>query len=316
MVFDTGIDKSHPSFSSKSLLLPPEAGSYDDMDENGHGTLCAGIACGAELKGTYHLYKDGKSFECCGVAPNAKLGIWKAYNTNPKTQRSEFRQQLKLLTKYVQDNTSKNPPIDVLVIPSGMTSPHTDIHECIETLDYKGIIIVCSGSNDGAESNSIAYPARFDETICIGSNTPDYKPSKFSPEGEQMNFLAIGENIIGPKSKKCKRKSACLSEESSKKFLICSGTSFSAPAVGELICLILQTLKSNQGDLRIAEKLNHKFIVKLLKRLTNKKGKRRDDSYGYGAIDRKRLEKFFKSPTDVIKEMRDDKEIMPPAPIS
>ena len=314
MVFDTGIDWTHQSFSSKSkdmLLLLPEGGSYDDMDKKGHGTLCAGIACGGDLKGTL---KDGKPFVCCGVAPNAKLGIWKAHNANPETQRSEFRQELKSLTEYVQ--TFKKPPIDVLVIPSGMSIPFTEMHECIKTLDDKGIIIVCSGSNDGAVSNSIAYPARFSQTICIGSNTAGLNRSDFSPVGDKMDFLAVGEDIIGPRSKKCEKKSDSLSEDSSEMFLICKGTSFSAPAVGGLICLILQTLKSKQAVLRIDEKLNREFIVNLLKRLTNRRGEPKDREWGYGAIDRKRLEKFFKSPTEIIKEMRDNKDIMPPAPIS
>ena len=293
------------------LLLLPEGGSYDDMDKKGHGTLCAGIACGGDLKGTL---KDGKPFKCCGVAPNAKLGIWKAHNANPETQRSEFRQELKSLTEYVQ--TFKKPPIDVLVIPSGMSIPFTEMHECIKTLDDKGIIIVCSGSNDGAVSNSIAYPARFSQTICIGSNTAGLNRSDFSPVGDKMDFLAVGEDIIGPRSKKCEKKSDSVSEDSSEMFLICKGTSFSAPAVGGLICLILQTLKSKQAVLRIAEKLNREFIVNLLKHLTNRRGEPKDREWGYGAIDRKRLEQFFKSPTDIIKEMRDDKEIMPPASIS
>lgn len=148
----------------------------------------------------------------------------------------------------------EQPPIDVLVITSGIPYPDTMMHDCIKALDAKGIIIVCSGSNEGASSNSIAYPAGFEQTICIGSNKAKYRPSDFSPEGEEMDFLGIGESIIGPRSKRCKRKSDNLSEESSKKFLICDGTSFSAPAVGGLICLILQTLESNKEVLRIAEK--------------------------------------------------------------
>ena len=329
MVFDTGIDKSHPSFSSKSLLLPQ--GSCDDEDKSGHGTLCAGVACGVEKKVT--LKHGGKPLIVCGVAPNAKLGIWKARKKLPKDhkdleyQHSEFKKELKLLTEYVQRNTFEKPPFDVLVIPSGMPKPDTDMNKHIETLDGMGIIIVCAASNYGAESNGIAYPARFDETICIGSNTPGYKPSDFSPVGDKMDFLAIGENIIGPKSKnydpksekcvECERKSVCLSEESSKMFSIYKGTSFSAPAVGGLICLILETLKSNQRDLRIAEKPNRKFIKNLLKHLTNKKGGEPwDQRCGFGAIDPNRLKIFFDNPMHIIQDMRYANEIMSPAPIS
>ena len=319
MVFDTGIDESHPSFSLKSLLLPQvkdkdivvtKMENIDDIDKNGHGTLCAGIACGAELvKAT--LKHGGKSIKVCGVAPNAKLGIWKARNTEPKDQKTEFKNELKALTDYV--HKFAKPPIDVLVIPSGMPDDDLGMKECIETLDGKGIIIVCSGSNSGAVSESIEYPALYPETICIGSNTVYYKPSGFSPEGEGLHFLAIGENIIGPKSKrydpkskkcvKCERKSVCLEEKSSELFLICDGTSFSAPAVGGLICLILQTLKSNQELPRF--KLNRKFIVELLKRLTNKEGGEPwNKESGHGAIDCNKLKKFFQNPMGIIKDIK------------
>ena len=308
MVFNTGIDKSHPSFSSKSLLLPQDDGSYDDEDENGHGTFCAGIACGAELEATL---EDGISIKVCGVAPNAKLGIWKARNTVTQNQRSEFMAQLKSLTEYVQE---KKPPIDVLVIPCGMSNPDTDMKKHIERLDDMGIIIVCSASNYGLERNSIAYPARFPQTICIGSSTPYHEASVYSPEGDKMEFLGIGENIIGPKSKICKRRERggkrSLSEESSEMFLTCNGTSFSASAVGGLICLILQTLKSNQEVLRIREELNREFIVELLKRLTNTRGQPHHDRLGFGVIDGTRLKRFFKEPNDIIKEMRNDKVIV------
>ena len=311
MVFDTGIDKSHLSLSSKSLLLPQGDGSYDDMDENGHGTLCAGVACGDELEATL---EDGTLIKVCGVAPNAKLGIWKARNTITQNQRPKFIEELKLLTKYVQENTFEKPPFDVLVIPSGMSKPDPDMYKHIKTLDDKGIIIVCAASNHGLESNSIAYPARFPQTICIGSSTPYHEASVYSPVRDKMDFLAIGENIIGPKSKICKRRERggkrSLSEESSKMFLTCNGTSFSASAVGGLICLILQTLKSNQGVLRIREDLNREFIVGLLEYLTNTRGQLHDDHLGFGVIDGTRLKRFFKEPNHIIKEMRNDKVIV------
>ena len=311
MVFDTGIDMEHPSFEKKlendMLWLPQldeQSISCDDMNKNGHGTFCAGIACGCERKVTYKN-GTGRSFICRGVAPNAKLGVWKAYTKN---ERAEWIEELKLLTEYIID---KKPPVDVLVIASGILCPDTTMHEQIKQLDAKGIIIVCSGSNYGAKTNSIAYPAGFDETICIGSNNTKYKQSDFSPEGEGLDFLAVGEGIIGPRSKECKRERVdCLSKDSSDQFLIYDGTSFSAPAVGGLICLILETLKTNEKDLRIAEKLDRTFIVKLLKRLTNKKGLSRNDVCGYGAIDGERLQQFFKDPEHFIEQMRKDNEIM------
>ena len=76
MLFDTGIDWTHPSFASKGdklWLLQYKQHQPCGFDEDGHGTMCAGIACGDEY---------GKPVICRGVAPGAKLGIWKAYTLN------------------------------------------------------------------------------------------------------------------------------------------------------------------------------------------------------------------------------------------
>ena len=43
-------------------------------DSDGHGTLCAGVACGDPFQSTF----DGSIVMCRGVAPKATLVIWKA----------------------------------------------------------------------------------------------------------------------------------------------------------------------------------------------------------------------------------------------
>ena len=81
--------------------------------------------------------------------------------------------------------------LNVLVITSGFNNPNPVLQRHIKTLDNMGIIVVCSGSNDGAvNSNTITYPARCQETICVGFNDRDGEPCRSSPKGEEMDFLA------------------------------------------------------------------------------------------------------------------------------
>ena len=61
MMFDGDIDWDHPSFANKNN------DKLFDKNRDGHGTLCAGIACGYEFQNQYGI--------CCGVAPGAKFGM-------------------------------------------------------------------------------------------------------------------------------------------------------------------------------------------------------------------------------------------------
>ena len=279
MLFDTGIDWTHPSFASKGdklWLLQYKQHQPCGFDEDGHGTMCAGIACGDEY---------GKPVICRGVAPGAKLGIWKAYTLNGEAGNwaNQLAQLIDLIEKY-------NRSIDVLVIPSGFDNPIPELYEYIKKLDCLGVIIVCAGSNEGAvNSNNIAYPARYDETICVGSNDRNGGKSSSSPEGAAMEFLALGDLVFGPKS----GQNVAVQQ---------SGTSFAASALGGLICLILQVLKLCQ----VGVKLDRQLIVHVLKLLTNKNGEPRDTKRGYGAIAPDKLKHFFANPKHFIERLKMD----------
>ena len=154
-----------------------------------------------------------------------------------------------------------------------------------------GIIVVCSGSNDGAvNSNTITYPARCQETICVGFNDRDGEPCRSSPKGEEMDFLALGDNVYCPKCK-------------SAEMIMGSGTSFAAPALGGLICLIIQALESCKA-LPAGVKLDRQFIVHLLKLLTNEDRRPRDNKHGYGAIAPNELKEFFHNPKHFIDKLK------------
>ena len=304
MVFDTGIDKTHPSFASRknntSLWLPQEQlraqFTCDDKHELGHGTICAGIACGDKYTITD---KDGNKFTCRGVAPEAKLGIWK---TSIRESEKEWETEFKNLTEYMCTESNKQkPPVDVLVISSGHPDRNIVPRRCFKKLKKLGIIVVCAGSNDGdTKLENIAYPALYPETICVGSHNHQGKPSDFSPVGVEMDFLAPGEHIVGPKSKTCIiSKNQGLSKESHKYFLICKGTSFAAPALGGLICLILQALKESYYCPEVPPHIKCEFIKQVLISLTNQKSDSKvNNDIGYGVIAKDCLEKFFRIPKD------------------
>lgn len=65
-VLDTGIDREHPDFTHRDVVLPPGRVSHDG---HGHGTSIAALACGNRVSAEGIQY---------GIAYEAELHVWKA----------------------------------------------------------------------------------------------------------------------------------------------------------------------------------------------------------------------------------------------
>ena len=134
------------------------------------------------------------------------------------------------------------------------------------------MIVVCAASNHGHKfMQPIAFPARLGHVLCIGSHGTNGKPSPFSPVGQQIDFLAPGEGIAVPSNKIYQHYIA-----------IEYGTSFAAPAVVGLICLLLDYIKKNHNDLFQHFK-NHWVMKELLQEMSTSPGQATDDK-GFGAL--------------------------------
>jgi subtilisin len=65
-ILDTGLDFEHPDFAGRRLVSQSFVSGLDTPDGNGHGTFCAGVACGPEQPAGGPRY---------GVASGAELYI-------------------------------------------------------------------------------------------------------------------------------------------------------------------------------------------------------------------------------------------------
>ena len=81
-IIDTGIKMNRQSFASRELNTNffqfVGDSSLSNIDTNGHGTFCAGVACGDRVASNT---PDGLTVECRGVAPKATLVVGKAIET-------------------------------------------------------------------------------------------------------------------------------------------------------------------------------------------------------------------------------------------
>ena len=253
-MFDTGITYL-PSIIEKFERQLLQTHTQDCVDVDGHGTLCAGIACGVE-------YRDQElAVTYRGVAPGARLAIWKGF---------ELENSGKWLDQLIEMSQQLPQHVNVVVISSGIDGHNDRLETAIKRLINHNVIVVCSASNYGATIDlSVKYPAMYQETICVGAHDRYGQPCNFSPNSDRVDFLALGDNVIGPILKKPGEPK--------------NGTSYAAPAIGGLICLILEAVYVTCGD-QICKKIhNNRVMKKLLKKLATTEG----------VIDHEKLRMFF-----------------------
>ena len=296
-IVDTGIQMNCQSFASRKLNTNfYQFGSLSIIDTDGHGTLCAGVACGDPVESTF----DGSKVRCRGVAPKATLVVVKAYEGKrcsgvaPKAGKARSLwcgvEALQCLIQEIDKNDFK---LDVVVLSSGHADQIPGLDEAIKALDQRGVIVVCAASNEGAiDKEAICYPGRYRETICIGSHDQLGNRSSFSPVGDDMDFLALGEHVIGPKH--------------ADSLTQARGTSFAAPAIGGLICLILQAVADKRPD-KLKKIHTSNTMKKLLQKLTSEDPHNKQE--GYGSIKRDQVKNFFSDPAHFITRLEMDKSI-------
>lgn len=176
-VVDTGCDLDHPDL--KDNLVDGYDfinGSKSPIDDNGHGTHVAGtIAASNNKKGIV------------GVAPKCKIMPLKSLGANGEGNLKHICEAI----LYAADNGA-----DIITMSLG-TPSHAPIFQ--QTLGYakeRGCVVFCAAGNAGQNTN-IMYPAKYSETISVGSISNDYRISRFScSRGTELDFLAPGEDVI------------------------------------------------------------------------------------------------------------------------
>ena len=124
------------------------------------------------------------------------------------------------LATEIENLVEKRP--HVIVCSLGFDQFNLQLSKAVNKAINAGIIPVFSAGNVGhTGSNTISYPSRLGNVLCIGAHTWHGTSHSFRSVGREVDFLAPGEFMILGKYP-------------------VSGTSFAAPAVAAFIALILQ----------------------------------------------------------------------------
>ena len=280
-VLDSGINWTHPHFggekgslkcvydctSRKQRQVPAKDMKPLDWndpaaeDRFGHGAHVAGIIAGTHTARD----KDGKERVMCGMAPSAKLQIYKVLDNNGSGEDSWIIKALDHIFETNERagqivvhgvNLSLGGEFDVESFNCG----HTPLCVELRRLWRQGVVVVIAAGNEGWASlstsegdtlqanmgMSLGDPANLDEAIVVGSVHKErphtYGTSFFSSRGPtadgrmKPDCVAPGERILSVRND---ARSSAATATIEQLYTEMSGTSMAAPHVSGLLAAFL-----------------------------------------------------------------------------
>ena len=216
-VIDTGVDLDHPDL--KDNLLPgmnfvnKKKPPHDDA---GHGTHVAGIICAMN-----------NEIGMVGVAPKSKVVPIKVLDSKGSGD---------LITVSEGIRWAIEQGVDFITLSLGSPNPVQQVRKAIQLAESKGIITFCAAGNAG-KTRQIFYPANYPETIGIGSIDEDMDRSNFSCTGQDLDFLAPGNEIFSTVPESW--------------YAILSGTSMANPFAVGVAALLLSYNRSKGNKIKL-----------------------------------------------------------------
>ncbi len=177
-VLDTGIDLDHPDLSATgNVTFVP--GTVNGDDDNGHGTMVAGIIAALD-----------NDIVVIGVAPEAALYSVKVLDNNGDGAMSWILSGI----QWAVDNGMKVINMSF----SGSMEMPTTVIDALNNAYNAGIVNVAgagNGGNPSGEGNNVWAPARYSSVIAVGATDEQDARYSASSTGYQLELMAPGTNI-------------------------------------------------------------------------------------------------------------------------
>ena len=178
-IIDTGINLNHPDLKvsgGKSFV----AGVSSYTDDFGHGTHVAGI-----------IAAQDNGFGIVGIAPDAQIYAVKVLNNSGTGNQSDVVAGI---------NWAVEQQMDILNL--SITSPQGSylLEEALQKAYDQGVLIVAASGNYLTSTldrdGDVLFPARYPTVLAVGSVNRNLERSTFSYIGQDLEFVAPGEDIL------------------------------------------------------------------------------------------------------------------------
>jgi subtilisin family serine protease len=220
-VVDTGVKSSHPDLAGKVVdgynSLSDVEGIPASDDDNGHGTIVAGIAAAIGNNGT----------GVAGLDWNARIIAIKVFDASGTSGTST------VISRGIKKAADKGAQVINMSL-GGISSNGDPLFKdvCDYAYDDKGAVLVAAMGNikpeNGFHKDSVVYPAALPNVIGVGSVDRNDNLSSFSVQGSgghTVELVAPGEFIFS-------------TSYDGTGYTLGSGTSFATPLVSGLAALL------------------------------------------------------------------------------
>ena len=202
-VIDTGVDYNHPDLKGRTTKgFDYVNGDGDAMDDNEHGTHCAGSAAAG--------INDGG---VVGVAPNVTIVPVKVLDAEGSGSYASVANGI----IYAADEN-----VNVISLSLGGPSSSPTLESALRYARDKGILVVAAMGNEGDEVPQ--YPAAIPGVMAVGATNSKDEIAYFSSRGSHISVAAPGDLIM-----------SCIPGGKYERF---SGTSMACPHVAGLAALV------------------------------------------------------------------------------
>jgi len=235
-IIDTGIDYTHPDLGNCTTdeFLNGQCDKViygydfynndtDPMDDNGHGTHCAGIV--------------GANGTLKGVAPGVKFLAYKVCSSSGSCPNSAILSAIENATLYGAD------VISMSLGGSGYAdNPFT---EAIDNAIANGTVVVIAGGNSGSDYDTIESPGATISAITVGASDKSDNIASFSSRGfayySNGSIAGIKPDVLAPgvDINSTVPTGSCENCDPSG-YKVLSGTSMATPHVAGVVALLKQ----------------------------------------------------------------------------
>lgn len=254
-ILDSGISTAAIDLESLEGGLNRIKPLSDTEDTIGHGTAVASIIVGSESAGVE------------GICPQAVLIplVYCAADYLGRTENADAVMVGEMIREAVDTFHC-----DIINISSASTTDDSSLREAVEYALEQGVIVItCAGNANLTAPDAIYYPGAYDGVICVGSVNAEGQVSDFSQRGEDIDFVAPGEDLPA----------ATIDGE----LTSVTGTSFAAAYVTGMVAEIL----TQQPDLRESPEDIRATVMELLKQRAEDIGEPGwDEDSGWGMLKR------------------------------